>query len=139
MISKERLSNMIEIVERAKNMTKAEISLEMKYGKNYISELLSPSGKVTDKFVNSFKSKYGAILENPNDPSAVITGDINKILRGIIEDLEKEKATAIVLKTAVAKLEAERKGTSVDNEITEIDRAILNRLSLRITELQRKP
>lgn len=35
-----------------------QLALDMGYGKNYISDILTPTGKLTDKFVRAFKTHY---------------------------------------------------------------------------------
>lgn len=65
MISKETFKALVEKVTKATGKTQETLALDMGYGKNYISEILSPSGKITKKFVDSFKMRYEALLENP--------------------------------------------------------------------------
>ncbi|MEO9145066.1 MAG: hypothetical protein ABI237_05865 [Ginsengibacter sp.] len=66
---KDLLIPLLEIVIKNTAKTASDIALEMGYKKNYISEMLSPKGKVTEKFFNSFKLRYKEILENPNQNS----------------------------------------------------------------------
>lgn len=67
MISKEELRALIDKVCFKTGKKQEAIALELNYGKNYISEMLSPTGKVTDKFLVLFNLKYGALLENPKN------------------------------------------------------------------------
>lgn len=74
MISKEEFKTLVETVCFSKNMTQGELSKDMKYGENYISEMLSPTGKLTEKFVSLFKIKYRDILENPKQSEPIVEG-----------------------------------------------------------------
>jgi hypothetical protein len=65
-MSKEILKTLLQTVFNDTGKNPSDIALEMGYKKNYISEMLTPKGKVTEKFLNSFKSKYRYILDNPN-------------------------------------------------------------------------
>lgn len=69
MISKEDFKSLVETVCLSKKMTQGQLSKDMNYGENYISEMLTEKGKLTEKFVSAFKIKYKDILENPKTPS----------------------------------------------------------------------
>lgn len=71
MISKEEFKTLVDKVVAATGKTQETIALEMKYGKNYISEIMSPTGRMTSKFVNSFRLRYENILENPKSETIV--------------------------------------------------------------------
>lgn len=66
MISKDQLRELIDHILSDTGKTQEEIALGLGYGKNYISEMLSPTGKVSTKFVNSLKLKHAKSLEIPN-------------------------------------------------------------------------
>jgi len=70
-MSKEILKTLLQTVYNDTGKSPTDIALEMGYKKNYISEMLTPKGKVTEKFLNSFKSKYRYILDNPNYEDSV--------------------------------------------------------------------
>lgn len=74
MISKEDLKTLVETVSIKTGKSQEELAKEMGYGGNYISEMLSPSGKITRKFLNTFNLRYkdtlgskDSFLENPKN------------------------------------------------------------------------
>lgn len=68
MISKKEFKRLVEKVMSATGKNQEELAIGMNYGKNYISEVLSPTGIMTEKFSNAFLLKYGHYLENPKKP-----------------------------------------------------------------------
>lgn len=60
---KEELRVIIEIIKKEAGKTQQDIALEMGYKKNYISEILSPKGVVTDKFLNAIKLRFPELRE----------------------------------------------------------------------------
>lgn len=68
MISKKELKTLIEAIAFDTSQTQEQIAIGMGYGKNYISEMLSPTGKITSKFITALKSKYPKFLHNPKNP-----------------------------------------------------------------------
>jgi len=101
-MSKEILKSLLQTVFNGTGKSPADIALEMGYKKNYISEMLTPKGKVTEKFINSFRSKYRYILDNPNNNDrgeGVIISDYKEKYLTALEEirelqkqlLEKEK------------------------------------------------
>lgn len=54
----------LDSVVKSTGKTQEQLATEMNYGKNYISEVLSPRGKVSKKFYTAFRLKY---LENTNN------------------------------------------------------------------------
>lgn len=91
---KEDLKKLVTAVATAKGVSQENLATEMGYGKNYISEMLSPSGKPTDKFVNSFRLKYSDYLGNPNsqenNPKENIAESEGKDLQNVKEDIEQK-------------------------------------------------
>lgn len=67
MISKEKFKKVLDRIISETGKTQEDLAIDMKYGKNYFSEILSPTGKMTEKFSNAFLAKYGSYLENPNN------------------------------------------------------------------------
>lgn len=63
-MSKETLKQLLEFLNKQTGKSPTDVASEMGYKKNYISEMLTPKGKVSDKFLNSFKIRYQNILEN---------------------------------------------------------------------------
>ena len=65
-ISKADLELMIQKIESATLLTRAEISKRVDYSEKYISELLSESSVVSERFVKALKREFAAELENPD-------------------------------------------------------------------------
>ena len=65
MISKEEFKRLIENVVAKTGKTQEEIAVDMGYGKNYISEMTGPTGKISKKFVESLNLRYRDLSENP--------------------------------------------------------------------------
>lgn len=64
-MNKKTLKELVETIAASTGMSASDIALEMGYKKNYISEMLTPSGKVTEKFITKLKLKYSYLLDNP--------------------------------------------------------------------------
>lgn len=64
MISKEAFRLIVTATAAKTGMSQEEMALDMGYGKNYISDILSPSGKLTAKFVKAFQLHFNASSEN---------------------------------------------------------------------------
>lgn len=67
MISKQDFKNLVDFVAKKTGKTQEELAVDMGYGKNYISELTTPSGTVSKKFLEAFKLRHRDILENPKN------------------------------------------------------------------------
>lgn len=65
MESKEQFKTLVENVVFATRKTQEQLAQDMGYGKNYISDVLSPKGKLTQKFIEAFKRKYSPFLGTP--------------------------------------------------------------------------
>lgn len=63
MDTKEYFKSLVEIVAFKAKKTQEQLAVEMGYGKTYISEVLSPTGKLSTKFLEAFKVKYKQYLE----------------------------------------------------------------------------
>lgn len=92
MISKEVLKIRIETLLVILNISQEELATNLGYGKKYISEMFTPTGKITQKFVNALESKYGSVLNhheaktNPRNQNQVDGGDL------VTEVLKKQNA-----------------------------------------------
>jgi hypothetical protein len=76
MNSKDDFKKLVESVVKKTGKTQEELAMDLGYGKNYISELTSPTGKVTKKFLTAFNLRYANILENPkNQENTVRSGN----------------------------------------------------------------
>jgi hypothetical protein len=67
MISKEKFRILVDSVCVNTGKTQEQLATEMGYGKNYISEVLSPTGKITKKFESAFVLKYQGYLDYPKN------------------------------------------------------------------------
>lgn len=67
MLSKEAFRLIVNATALKTGKSQEELALGMGYGKNYISEVLSPTGKLTDKFIKAFKAAYSEPSENPKN------------------------------------------------------------------------
>lgn len=75
MISKEAFRLIVTATAAKTGLSQEEMALDMGYGKNYISDMLTPSGKVTEKFVKAFQSHFNGASENTKvkaDPSSML-------------------------------------------------------------------
>lgn len=61
---KNELRDIVDLIKEKTGQTQEEIAFAMGYKKNYISEILSPSGKVTDKFMKAIKLRFSDTLGN---------------------------------------------------------------------------
>jgi hypothetical protein len=67
MDSKEELRALVDRVAAATGKTQEELATEMGYGGTYISESLTPTGKVSSKFLTAFRKHYSEVLEIPKN------------------------------------------------------------------------
>lgn len=67
MISKAAFRLIVTATVLRTGKSQEELAMEMGYGKNYISEVLTPTGKLTEKFVKAFNQHYQQDQENPKD------------------------------------------------------------------------
>lgn len=65
MISKQAFKNLVDLVVQKTGKNQEQLAIDMGYGKNYISELTTPSGTVSKKFFEAFKLRHREVLENP--------------------------------------------------------------------------
>lgn len=113
MESKEHFKTAVEIVSRRTGKTQAQLAAALGYGENYISEVLSPTGKITGKFLRAFRLQYAEFLENPNS-------------NNIVEDnggatyLEKRRIAKHEGKKRIPFFDAEASGGLVETEMTPI-------------------
>lgn len=83
MISKEAFKLIVSATALKTGKSQEELALGMGYGKNYISDILSPTGKLTDKFIKAFQLAYNPISENTKEGKNEIPA--NKDLSDLIE------------------------------------------------------
>lgn len=79
MISKDDFRTLVETIEFQSKKSRQDISVDLGYGKTYISEMLGPRGTISQKFVNQLKRAYSIPLENPKTtPPAKVLKPGNK-------------------------------------------------------------
>jgi len=82
MISKEAFKLILAITTTKTGKSQEELALGMGYGKNYISDVLSPTGKLTDKFVNAFQKHYNITSENTkNEDTALTRTEVSELIK----------------------------------------------------------
>ena len=62
MDNKENLREIVDLIKEKTGKTQQDIAVEMGYKRNYISEILSPKGVVTEKFYNALKLRFSELL-----------------------------------------------------------------------------
>lgn len=76
MNSKEHIRKLVEHIQDLTGKTQEAIAIDMGYGKNYISEILSPSGRPSTKFLNTLHNYVvkieGSCSENPKNATLEI-------------------------------------------------------------------
>ena len=76
---KESLKTIVEIIKEKKGLTQEDIAVVLGYKKNYISEIMSPKGKVSEKFLNAIKLRFSDVL----DPASGELPEIDKNNKGL--------------------------------------------------------
>jgi len=83
MISKEAFKLIVAGISLKTGLNQEELALGMGYGKNYISDILSPTGKLTDKFITAFQAQYGSENTNNDPPKELPWQIIDRLSKGI--------------------------------------------------------
>lgn len=65
---KEEVRGIVDKIKLFTKKTQEDIAVEMGYKKNYISEVLAPSGKVSKKFLNNLKLRFSEVIEGQSPP-----------------------------------------------------------------------
>lgn len=92
MESKEQLKNIINIVSDRSGLSQEKLAERLGYGKTYISEMLSPRGKVTSKFIRVFRNQFAEYLENPKKQESILKEEkIIQVLDDRIKELKEDK------------------------------------------------
>lgn len=86
MISKEVFKLIVVSTTMKTGLNQEELALGMGYGKNYISDILSPTGKLTDKFVKAFQNHYNSENTKSEAPKELPWQIIDRLSKGI-EDI----------------------------------------------------
>jgi transcriptional regulator with XRE-family HTH domain len=68
---KEKFKEQLKRVMDLTGESQEKIAVNMGYGKNYISEILSPTSTISKKFLNAFELKYKEYLEKPKSGEGV--------------------------------------------------------------------
>lgn len=133
MVSKEYLGTLVKRVERETGLNQQQIARNLGYGSNYISEILSPTGKVTKKFLNAFNRHYKSILENPKNPKK----NNNKAISDQ-ERLLRLEAHLEVFGNAIVDLLTQGDPLKFSNKQAELRQAIEGVVNRRIDELNKQ-
>lgn len=94
MESKEQLRSVVNMVSNRTGLSQEKMAMELGYGANYISEMLSPSGKITSKFIRAFRNHFKEHLENPKSGKVVSEIGVEKtmeIMDERIKELKEDK------------------------------------------------
>lgn len=83
MISKEAFKLIVISTSLKTGLNQEELALGMGYGKNYISDILSPTGKLTDKFINAFQVQYNSENTKIDPPKELPWQIIDRLSKGI--------------------------------------------------------
>lgn len=98
MDSKDRLKKLLERIESETGKDAQGIALDMKYSKYYISDMLTPTGKVSEKFLikledhffGNTKKEDWKTRELINKPTGLTVGDYIDLLREYKDFLKSE-------------------------------------------------
>lgn len=83
MISKEMFKLIVVSTTLKTGLNQEELAIGMGYGKNYISDILSPTGKLTDKFVKAFQNHYNSENTKNEPPKELPWQIIDRLSKGI--------------------------------------------------------
>lgn len=136
MLSKQKVRDLIDLVVKHTKKTQEVIAVEMGYSKNYISDMLSPTGKVTEKFIKALKKDYSDLLENPNSPKFEF--DEKELLRRHHSRIIRIEATLEVLGEKFAELKYDATGKAISQTLTELENEIKDRYRIRLAEEKTK-
>lgn len=113
MISKEAFRLIVTATAAKTGMSQEEMALDMGYGKNYISDILSPSGKVSAKFIKAFQSHFNDGSENTKN-TAGAQNDLSSLIRSNADLAESNKALAHSHSELVTMLKEKERDISSD-------------------------
>lgn len=118
---KEQLKKIVETIKISTGQTQEQIALNMGYKGNAISGMLSPTGKVTRKFINAITNKYKDVLsENGNIKGK---GSISLISGQGVEQIAAIRAELRVLFLKVVEIESKdgkRSSTAINLELADL-------------------
>lgn len=137
MLSKEEVRKLVDIIVKETGKSQEDIAIELGYtSKNYISDVLSPSGKVTEIFIKRLKKEYSDILENPNIPFFDL--DQREMLRRNQARLIRIESTLEVLGEKYAEMKYDTTGKAISQTLTELENEIKARYRIRLVEEKKK-
>lgn len=138
MLSKEEVRTLIDTITKKTGKSQEDIAIDLGYSsKNYISDVLSPSGKVTDIFIKRLKKEYSDILENPNTPFRV-KHDKKDFNRDREERLIRIEAAIEILGEKYAQDKYDATGIDFSQTLTELENEITARYRMRLGEEKKK-
>jgi transcriptional regulator with XRE-family HTH domain len=132
MLSKEQVRSLVDLIIMRTKKTQEEIAEGLGYSSNYISDVLSPSGKVTKKFIDKINKEYSDLLENPNIPS--FQSDPIELIRKHEARITRIESALNVLGEKFAELKYDANGISISQTLTELENEIKDRYQIRLKE-----
>ena len=138
MLSKKEIRELIDSLIEKTGKTQEEIAVELGYAKNAISDILSPSGKVTDKFSKALVRFNSDSMENPNIVN-IPNLKLNEYLSRLEERILLLESANEVMGEKIAELKLETKGTPISKALTDLENEIKERYRMRFSELKGKP
>lgn len=138
MLSKKEIRELIDSLIEKTGKTQEEIAVELGYAKNAISDILSPSGKVTDKFSKALVRFNSDFMENPNIVN-IPNLKLNEYLSRLEERILLLESANEVMGEKIAELKLETKGTPISKALTDLENEIKERYRMRFSELKGKP
>ncbi len=116
MNSKEQVRKIISAIEEEHKMSMQEISKGMGYGPNYISDSLTPTGKVSDRFIKKLEEYQNKLKQKAPD-----VPDVDAFMA---TEIIKIEATLAVIVEILAEQEAARMNVPVTKLLSAFDKAI---------------
>lgn len=83
MISKEAFRLIVTTTGARTGLSQEEMAIDMGYGKNYISDMLTPTGKVSEKFINAFNRHFNSENTKTEPPKELPWQIIDRLSKGI--------------------------------------------------------
>lgn len=138
MISKKEIRELVDLLISKTGKTQEEIAVDLGYAKNAISDILSPSGKVTEKFSKALNRYCSDNMDNPNNTKKRGTFELNEYLSRLEERIILLEATREVMGEKIAEILHDTSSVPISKVLTDLDREIKDRYRTRFDELKAK-